>query len=151
MQPEDDDTHTHITLAKDTRVGHYRIVEKIGSGGMGEVYLAQDTKLERAVALKFLSAFLCADDECRRRFTREAQAAAKLDHPNIIPVYEVADHLGRPYFAMAHVEGKSLKEFAAGDDLSLEQILELVIQICEGLGAAHSNGVIHRDIKPSNV
>ncbi|UCE24344.1 MAG: serine/threonine-protein kinase [Candidatus Zixiibacteriota bacterium] len=150
-QPRDDRTRSFVTLSAGTLVSHYKIINKIGSGGMGEVYLAQDTKLERAVALKFLSAFLCADDECRRRFTREAQAAAKLDHPNIIPVYEVAEHQGRPYFAMAHVEGKSLKEFAAGNDLSIEQILELAIQICEGLGAAHNNGVIHRDIKPSNV
>jgi len=140
-----------MALAKDTMVGHYRIVEKIGSGGMGEVYLAQDTQLDRKVALKFLPPHLCADEDCRARFKREAQAAAKLDHPNIISVYEVSEHKGRPYFAMAHVEGKSLKEFAAGRELTTEQILELAIQICDGLYAAHDAGIIHRDIKPSNI
>ncbi len=151
MEPEDDKTHTHITLARDTMVGHYRIVEKIGAGGMGEVYLAQDTQLDRKVALKFLPPHLCQDEECRKRFKREAQAAAKLDHPNIISVYEVSEYHGRPYFAMAHVEGRSLKEFVAGKDLSVEQILELAIQICGGLHAAHERGVTHRDIKPSNI
>ncbi|UCG61386.1 MAG: protein kinase [Candidatus Zixiibacteriota bacterium] len=151
MEPENDKTHTHITLAKDTMVGHYRIVEKIGAGGMGEVYLAEDTELDRKVALKFLPPHLCQDEDCRKRFKREAQAAAKLDHPNIISVYEVSEYQGRPYFAMAHVEGRSLKEVASDKDLPIEQILELAIQICDGLHAAHENGVTHRDIKPSNI
>jgi len=147
----DDNTQTHIPLLKDTMVGHYRIVEKIGAGGMGEVYLAEDTELDRKVALKFLPVHLCQDEECRVRFKREAQAAAKLDHPNIIPVYEVGEYQGRPYFAMAHVEGQSLKEFSPGKELSVDQILELGIQICEGLQAAHDKGITHRDIKPSNI
>ncbi len=129
----DDKTQTHIHLAKDTMVGHYRIVEKIGAGGMGEVYLAEDTELDRKVALKFLPHHLCQDEECRIRFKREAQAAAKLDHPNIVTVHEVGEYKGQPYFAMAHVEGQSLKEFSSGKGLSIEHILELGIQICEGL------------------
>ncbi len=148
---DDDKTQTHIPLLKDTMVGHYRIVEKIGAGGMGEVYLAQDTELDRKVALKFLPLHLCQDEDCRARFKREAQAAAKLSHPNIIHVYEVSDYQGRPFFAMEHVEGRSLKEFSSGKDPSIEQILELVVQICEGIHAAHEKGVTHRDIKPSNI
>ena len=148
---DNDKTQTHLVLTKGTMVSHYRIVEKIGAGGMGEVYLAEDTQLDRKVALKFLPPHLCQDEDCRKRFKREAQAAAKLDHPNIISVYEVSDYQGRPYFAMAHVEGKSLKEFAVGKDLTIEQILELAIQICGGLHAAHEKGVTHRDIKPSNI
>jgi serine/threonine protein kinase/tetratricopeptide (TPR) repeat protein len=148
---DDDRTHSHIVLTGGTMVGHCRIVKKIGAGGMGEVYLADDTKLERKVALKFLSPNLCQDTDCRSRFTREAQAAAKLDHPNIVTVYEVGEHQGRPFFAMAHVEGQSLKEYAAGRELSIDQVSELGIQICEGLQAAHDKGITHRDIKPSNI
>ncbi len=148
---DDDKTRTHVPLLKDTMVGHYRIVEKIGAGGMGEVYLAEDTELDRKVALKFLPIQLCPDEECRARFKREAQAAAKLDHPNIVTVHEVGEYQGRPYFSMAHVEGQSLREFSSGKDLSIEQILELGVQICEGLQAAHDKGIIHRDIKPSNI
>jgi len=148
---DDDKTQTHISLLKDIMVGHYRIVEKIGAGGMGEVYLAADTQLDRKVALKFLPPHLCQDEECRARFKREAQAAAKLSHPNIIHVYDVSEYKGRPFFAMEHVEGRSLKELSSGKDFSIEHILDIAIQICEGLQAAHDKGVIHRDIKPSNI
>ncbi|UCG61321.1 MAG: serine/threonine protein kinase, partial [Candidatus Zixiibacteriota bacterium] len=150
-EPHDDRTRSFVSLAAGTLISHYKIINKIGAGGMGEVYLAQDTQLDRQVALKFLPPHLCADEDCRKRFKREAQAAAKLDHPNIISVYEVSEYQGRPYFAMAHVEGRSLKEVAAGRDMTIEQILELAIQICQGLHAAHENGVTHRDIKPSNI
>jgi len=132
-------------------VAHYRIVEQIGAGGMGEVYLAEDTKLKRNVALKFLPSHLCQDEDCRERFKREAQAVAKLSHPNVVHIYEVSEYQGCPFFAMEHVEGQSLREFSAGKDPSIEQILELGIQICEGLNAAHEKGVTHRDIKPSNI
>jgi serine/threonine protein kinase/Flp pilus assembly protein TadD len=148
---DDDKTQTHTPLTKDTAVGHYRIVEKIGAGGMGEVYLAVDKELDRKVALKFLPVNMCQDEDCRARFKREAQAAAKLSHPNIIHVYEVSEYQGRPFFAMEHVEGRSLKEFSSGKDISIKQILELAVQICEGLHAAHEKGVTHRDIKPSNI
>jgi len=146
-----DNTRTHVVLTKGTMVGHYRIVEKIGAGGMGEVHLAEDTKLKRNVALKFLPPHLCRDEDCRARFTREAQAAAKLSHPNIITIHEVSEYQGRPYFAMEHVEGRSLNEFSSDKELPTDRILELAIQICEGLHEAHEKGVTHRDIKPSNI
>jgi len=151
MEPDDDKTQTHIALAQDTMVGHYRIIEKIGAGGMGEVYLAQDAELDRNVALKFLPHHLCQDDECRRRFKREAQAAARLDHPNIVPVHEVGEHQGRPYFAMAHIEGPSLDAVIKKDTIGTDQAINLALQICEGLQEAHDAGVIHRDIKPGNI
>lgn len=151
MAPDDDKTQAMTVLSKGTVINHYRIVEKIGAGGMGEVYLAEDTELNRQVALKFLAAHLCQDADCRARFKREAQAAAKLDHPNIVTVYEVGEHQGRPFFAMQHVEGQSLKEYAHQQELSIPQILETGIQIAEGLQAAHEKGVTHRDIKPANV
>jgi len=146
-----DVTRSHIQLAKDTIVGHYRIIEKIGAGGMGEVYLAEDTQLNRKVALKFLPPHLCQDADCRARFKREAQAAAKLDHPNIVAVHEVSEFQGRPFFSMQHIEGQSLKEVLSGKTLPLERILEIGIQVCEGLQAAHESGITHRDIKPSNI
>ncbi len=132
-------------------VSHYRIIEKIGAGGMGEVYLAEDTKLDRKVALKFLPSHLCQDADCRARFKREAQAVAKLDHPNIVTVYEVGEYQGRPFFAMQHIEGPSLKDWAASKDLAIEDIIELGLQLCQGLQAAHDKGITHRDIKPSNI
>jgi len=151
MQPDDDKTQAVTVLSKGTVIGHCRIVEKIGAGGMGEVYLAEDTKLNRKVALKFLSPHLCQDEACRQRFEREAQAAAKLDHPNIVTVYEVGEFQGRPFFAMQHIEGQSLRENASQHELSIPQVLEIGIQIAEGLQAAHEQGVTHRDIKPANV
>ncbi|MCP4566592.1 MAG: protein kinase [FCB group bacterium] len=148
---DEDNTRTHIVLTKGTMVSHYRIVEKIGAGGMGEVYLAEDTELDRKVALKFLPPHLCQDEDYRKRFKREAQAAAKLDHPNIAGIYEVGEYQNRPYYAMQLIEGQSLGEVIAGKDLPIERILEIAIQICEGLQTAHDKGIIHRDIKPSNV
>ncbi len=147
----DDPTKSFITLTAGEVVSHYKIVEKIGSGGMGEVYLAQDTALSRTVALKFLPTYMCQDKDFRARFAREAQATAKLDHPNIVTVHEVDEFQGRPFFSMAHVEGQSLKEYCDSKELSVEQTLNLAIQICEGLRAAHQGGIIHRDIKPSNI
>jgi serine/threonine-protein kinase len=106
-------------------VGHYRIIEKIGAGGMGEVYLAEDTQLNRNVALKFLPLHLCQDDDCRKRFTREAQATAGLDHPNIAGIYEVGEYNGRPFFSMQVVEGQSLRDVVTGKDLPTDRILEI--------------------------
>jgi len=151
MQPGDDRTQTHVTLTRGSLVSHYRIVELIGSGGMGEVYLAEDVELDRRVALKFLPVYVCQDAGCRARFKREAQAAAKLDHPNIVTVYEVGEHRGRPFFSMQHVEGPSLRQVALGEIVPLERILEIGIQVCDGLHAAHESGITHRDIKPSNI
>jgi serine/threonine protein kinase/tetratricopeptide (TPR) repeat protein len=132
-------------------VGHYRIIEKIGAGGMGEVYLAEDTELNRKVALKFLSPHLCQDADCQTRFKREAQAAAKLNHPNIVTIHEVNEFNGRPFFAMEYVEGQSLRELIKGKELPIERVMELAIQICEGLHKAHQSGIVHRDVKPANI
>ncbi|MEE8576452.1 MAG: protein kinase [candidate division Zixibacteria bacterium] len=151
LEADHDQTRTHIVLTKGTMVSHYRIVEKIGAGGMGEVYLAEDMELDRKVALKFLPPILCQDDDYRARFKREAQAVAKLNHPNVITIYEVSEHQGRPFFAMELAEGQSLRDVAKGKELSIDRVIELAIQICDGLGAAHDKKVVHRDIKPSNI
>ncbi len=148
---DNDETRSYVPISKGTVISHYKIIEKIGAGGMGEVYLAEDTKLNRNVALKFLPPHLCQDEDCRARFKREAQAAAKLNHPNIVTIFEVSDYQGRPYFAMQLVEGQSLRESSKGKEFSLDRIIELAIQICDGLGAAHDKKVVHRDIKPSNI
>ena len=149
--PDNDKTQTYTVLSQGTMVGHYRIIEKIGAGGMGEVYLAEDTKLHRKVALKFLPFQHVANSDFKARFVREAEAMAKLNHPNIITIHEVSEHHGRPFFAMELVEGQSLRELSETKELDIERIIELAIQICDGLGAAHEKQVIHRDIKPSNI
>jgi eukaryotic-like serine/threonine-protein kinase len=146
-----DITRSHVQLAHGSIIGHYRIIERIGAGGMGEIYLAEDTELNREIALKFLPLHLCQDADCRARFKREAQAAAKLSHPNIVTIYEVSEFNNRPFFAMEHVEGQTLRDFGKGKELPLSRIIELAIQICEGLAKAHSGGIVHRDIKPSNI
>jgi len=145
------DASPHLPLTRDTIVGHYKIIEKIGAGGMGEVWLAEDTELNRKVALKFLPTNHCQDEDCRARFKREAQATAALKHSNIVTIYEVAEHNGRPFFAMEYLEGRSLDEVIKSKDLSVDQAIDLAIQLCEGLYEAHQAGVIHRDIKPSNI
>jgi len=146
-----DNTQIHVVLTKGTMVQHYRIIEKIGAGGMGEVYLAEDTKLNRQVALKFMPAHLASDTDMRTRFTREAQAAAKLDHPNIVPVYEVGEFHDRPFIAMAHIDGQSLRDIIKKGKLSVSESISLTMQICEGLQKAHEAGVVHRDVKPGNI
>ncbi len=146
-----DKTRTHVVLTQGTMVGHYRIVEKIGAGGMGEVFLADDTELHRQVALKFLPQHMCADENCRARFKREAQAAAKLNHPNIVTIHEVGEYNGRPYFVMEHVEGQSLSAVIKDGGVSIESAVQIALQLCEGLSKAHGEEIIHRDIKPSNI
>lgn len=150
-KPEGERTRLVVQLTVGTSVGHYVIIDHLGSGGMGEVYLAEDTELNREVALKFLSSHLCQDADCRARFKREAQAAAKLNHPNIVTIYEVSDFNGRPFFAMEHVEGESLRELIRTKELPIERVIELAVQICEGLHKAHQSGVVHRDVKPANI
>jgi non-specific serine/threonine protein kinase len=132
-------------------ISHYKVIEKLGEGGMGEVYLAEDTKLNRQVALKFLPSRLALDESFKARFKREAQAAARLNHPNIITVHEVAEYENRSFIAMEYVEGQSLKEVITGKDLSVEEILDIGLQISDGLAKAHQAGIVHRDIKPQNV
>lgn len=148
---DNDRTRSFTVLSAGSFVSHYKVIEKIGAGGMGEVYLAEDTELNRKVALKFLPSHLCADEDYRARFKREAQAAAKLDHPNIVTVYEVSEYQKRPYFAMQYVKGQSLTDLIEEKVLSIDETANLAIQICEGLSKAHQAGIIHRDIKPSNI
>lgn len=150
-ESSDDRTESFVALTQGAMISHYRIISKIGAGGMGEVYLAEDTELNRKVALKFLPLHLCQSEDCRARFKREAQAAAKLDHPNIVSIFEVGEYGERPFFSMQYVEGQSLKEVMAGRALPLDRILEIGMQVCEGLMAAHEKGITHRDVKPSNI
>jgi len=132
-------------------ISHYKIVEKLGEGGMGVVYKAEDAKLERSVALKFLAAHLLDDDEAKQRFLREAKAAAALDHPNICTVYEIAEAEGKIFLAMAFLKGETLEDRIAKGPLPLKDALDIARQIAEGLQAAHAEGIVHRDIKPANI
>jgi TolB-like protein/tRNA A-37 threonylcarbamoyl transferase component Bud32/Flp pilus assembly protein TadD len=132
-------------------LSHYRLVEKIGEGGMGVVWKALDTKLNRHVALKILPPELTADTERRLRFQREAQAAAALDHPNIAVIHEVGEHQGTPFIAMQLLEGKSLRELVRRRPLSTREWIRLALPIAEGLAHAHKHGIVHRDLKPDNV
>jgi serine/threonine protein kinase/lipopolysaccharide biosynthesis regulator YciM len=133
------------------QIAHYRIIQKLGAGGMGEVFLAQDTKLERKVAIKMLPAKSIDDTQARKRLVREARAAATLDHPNICAVYEVNEDRDCLFIVMQYVEGETLAEKVLGRQLSTDEVLDIGIQVAEALSEAHSRGVIHRDIKPSNV
>lgn len=147
----DDITRSYVQLANGTVIGHYRIIERIGAGGMGEVYLAEDAQLHRKVALKFLPLHLCQDPECRARFTREAEAAAKLNHPNIVTIHEVGEFLGRPYIVSEYVDGRTLSEVIRTKSLAPSEVINIIIQVCEGLEDAHGAGIVHRDIKPANI
>ncbi|MEE9171022.1 MAG: serine/threonine-protein kinase, partial [bacterium] len=132
-------------------ISHYRISEQVGQGGMGEVYLAEDTKLDRKVALKFLPLFYSKDPEVNARFKREAKATAALNHPNIITIHEIGEFEGRAYIAMEYVQGESLKDKIVKKGLTLAKIIEIALQICNGLNKAHEAGIVHRDIKPENI
>ena len=132
-------------------ISHYRITEKLGEGGMGVVYKAEDTSLDRPVALKFLAPHLVQDTEIRKRFEREAKAAAALNHPNICTVYEIAEANGRTFIAMAFLEGEGLDKKIEAGPLKLQDALDIAIQTAKGLQAAHGKKVVHRDIKPANL
>jgi eukaryotic-like serine/threonine-protein kinase len=136
---------------KGTQVHQFKILDKIGEGGMGEVYEALDTRLERRVALKFLPPTYSKDPEFKSRFEHEAKAAAALNHPNIITVHDLGEHEGRTYIAMELVSGQTLEGRIRSGDLALQETLKIVSQVCDGLSAAHEAGIVHRDIKPANI
>src|SRR5262249_17642349 len=140
-----------MTLASGTKLGRYEIRSKIGEGGMGEVYLGEDTKLGRKVALKFLPAELASNQDRMRRFTQEAKAAAALNHPNIAHIYEIGEHDSVNFIAMEFVDGQTLRDQIHKERTELRKLLRFLQHTAEGLARAHAAGIVHRDLKPDNV
>ena len=134
-----------------TNVSHYRVLQQLGAGGMGVVYLAEDERLHRKVALKFLPPAVAADSHARARFAREAQAASTLDHPNIATIYEIGDWDGQPFIAMAYYEGQTLKARLDAGPMAFKDVAAIVSDVAAGLSAAHGAGIVHRDLKPANI
>lgn len=132
-------------------ISHYKVLEKVGEGGMGEVYLAQDTSLDRKVALKFLPDFMQQDPVAEKRFLREAKSAAALDHPFICNIYEAGVEDGKSFISMEYVQGENLKDKLESGPLDLKDALEMATEIAEALETAHKANIVHRDLKPSNI
>ena len=134
-----------------SRVGPYRIVERLGAGGMGIVYLAEDPRLGRRVALKRVSDPALSTPDARSSLLREAAMAATLNHPNIATVYDVLDDDGRPYIVMEYVPGETLSSQLGNGPLAIDRVVQIGLQLCDALGEAHAHGVVHRDMKPANI
>jgi tetratricopeptide (TPR) repeat protein/predicted Ser/Thr protein kinase len=146
-----DETRYFKVLSPGTMISHYRIIKEIGAGGMGVVYKAEDTRLKRTVALKFLPPRFLCDSDARARFEHEAQSASTLNHPNITTIYEVDEAEGRCFIAMEYIEGRSIRELVKAGALSLDEVMEIALQIARGMNAAHNKDVVHRDIKSDNI
>src|SRR5688572_11148351 len=134
-----------------SQVSHYRILEKLGEGGMGEVYLAEDMKLGRKVAIKILSEEYTTNKDRLHRFAQEAAAASNLNHPNILTIHEVGADNGRHYIATEYIDGLTLRRKAAASHLEISEILDIAVQVASALEEAHAAGIVHRDIKPDNI